>query len=230
MKNSIRFPHLLRSRILGDLPDDFKTRFIDECAVRTYEANAPVLSQGNRVHAMYQVAHGSVEVSSVNAEGQTVLIRIYRQGDVFGDAETLSEMSAAANCTATTKSVILLAAKPLLLDFLRSPKFIRNIMRESYERLVHDNTIKFVDQFYPVEQRLCDYLYRLSIDRAEISKTQADLAGLLGCARQTLNRELGRLRDRDVIMMEKGKIRVIDRETLCRLAHDGAGPNADAAE
>ena len=81
--------------------------------------------------------------------------------------------------------------------------------------------MKFVDQFYPVDQRLCDYLYRLSVERPEISKTQADLAGLLGCARQTLNRELGRLRDQDIIQMEKGKIRVTDREALYQQATRG---------
>ena len=50
--------------------------------------------------------------------------------------------------------------------------------------------------------------------KPEITKPQADLAGLLGCARQTLNRELGRLRDRNVIEIEKGRIRVLDRAAL----------------
>ena len=88
------------------------------------------------------------------------------------------------------------------------------LMSAGYDRLVRDNSTKFVDQFYPVEQRLCDYLYRLSADKPVITKTQADLAGLLGCARQTLNRELGRLRGKKILTMEKGKIHILDRQAL----------------
>ena len=227
MKNAIRFPHLLKAPVLRGLPDDFRGHFLDECLVRTYDEAAPVLSQGDGVHGMFIIAHGSVEITSINPEGQTVLIDLYRQSEVFGDVEALSEMPAAANCRASGKTIILFCAKPLLYESMNAPMFMRNIMKVSYDRLVRDNTIKFVDQFYPVEQRLCDYLYRLSADRPEISKTQADLAGLLGCARQTLNRELGRLREREVISMEKGKIQVIDREALWDQAHSSETRGSD---
>ncbi len=219
MRNSVRFPHLLKAPVLQDLNEDAKVHFLDECTMRGYDKSDPVLSQGDTVDGMFMVAHGAVEITSINHEGQTVLIHLCRQGEVFGDVEALSEMPAAANCTAADKAVILFCPRPILYEAMRLPVFMRNILRVNYERLVRDNRFKFVDQFYPVEQRLCDYLHRLSADRPEVAKTQADLAGLLGCARQTLNRELGRLRARNIIAMEKGKIRVIDREALWQAAN-----------
>ncbi|MCG6902023.1 MAG: Crp/Fnr family transcriptional regulator [Rhodobacter sp.] len=219
MKNSVRFPHLNRAPVLRKLPEAFKTHFLDSCTVRTYEQSEPILTQGDTVHGMFMIAHGSVEITSINPEGQTVLIHLCRQGEVFGDIEALSDNPAAANCAAAGQTVILFSTKSLLIESTKTPMFLRNIMHVSYERLVRDNQIKFVDQFYPVEQRLCDYLYRLSADKPEVSKTQADLAGLLGCARQTLNRELGRLRDREIIAMEKGKIAVRNRAALRVQAH-----------
>ncbi|MCP3972274.1 MAG: winged helix-turn-helix domain-containing protein [Rhodobacteraceae bacterium] len=63
------------------------------------------------------------------------------------------------------------------------------------------------------------YLRHLSADQPETGKTQCDLAGLPGCARQTLNRALGRLRDRHIIAMEKGKTRVLDRQVFWAQAH-----------
>ena len=218
MRNAIRFPHLMKAPFLRDLPEAFKTNLLDECTMRTYDRSTPVLTQGDIVDGMFILAHGSVEITSINAEGQTVLIHLCRQGEVFGDIEALSENPAAANCTATAKTVMLFCPKPVLHDSMNVRQFMRNIMQVSYERLVRDNQIKFVDQFYPVEQRLCDYLFRLSTDRSVVSKTQADLAGLLGCARQTLNRELGRLRERDIIAIEKGKIVVRDRKALLEQA------------
>jgi len=221
MKNSVRFPHLMKAAILRDLSEQFRANFLDQCVIRSHEEPTPVLTQGDRVDGMFMVAHGAVEITSINPEGQTVLIHLSRQGEVFGDVDAVAEMPAAANCTSSANTTMLFCGRAHLSESMKTPIFLRNIMYISYERLVRDNQIKFVDQFYPVEQRLCDYLYRLSADRPEISKTQADLAGLLGCARQTLNRELGRLREREIIGIEKGKIRALDRPALWEQAHPG---------
>jgi len=204
------------TEIFDELTDGFKEDFIDACTERTYEPLETIVAQGEAVSGMFIVAHGSVEITSVNAEGQTVLIHLHQRGETFGETEALADRAAAANCSAAGKAVMLVAQKSQLLGALQQPFFVRNLFRVTYGRLVRDNATKFVDQFYTVEQRLRDYLYRLSVDKPEISKTQADLAGLLGCARQTLNRELGRLRDRSIIEMEKGKIRVTDRPALLK--------------
>lgn len=214
MKNTTRFPQLMKISVLRDLPDAAKTSFLNECKMCHYDRTTPVLTQGDTVTGMYIIAQGSIEITSTNELGQTVLIHLSRPGEVFGEIETLSENLAAANCIAAANTVLLLCPKPLLTATMSTTHFMRNILNVSYERLVRDNQIKFVDQFYSVEQRLCDYLYRLSVNGPAISKTQADLAGLLGCARQTLNRELGKLRDRQIIAIEKGKIQVQTRETL----------------
>ncbi|MDJ0627529.1 MAG: Crp/Fnr family transcriptional regulator [Rhodobacter sp.] len=220
MKNSIRFPHLLKADLLADLPDEFKFRFLDDCTVRLYDVPTEVLAQGGPVPGMFLIAHGSAEITCVNSDGQTAMIHLARQGEIVGEIEVLSENAAAATCTTAPKTTLLFCAQSQLCEAVRTPVFLRNITRIFYDRMVRDNATKFVDQFYPVDQRLREYLYRLSADKPEISKTQADLAGLLGCARQTLNRELGRLRDDEIIEMEKGKIRVLDRVGLLA----GIGP------
>lgn len=221
MRNSLRYPHLLRADVLRGLPDDVKLQFLDDCVMRNFDQTTSILVQGEAVNGMYLVAHGSVEITGINSEGQTVLIHLSRQDEVFGDVEAIGEKTAAANCTAMPNTVVLFYSKHLLIESMRCVTFMRNVFALTHDRLVRDNRLKFVDQFYPVDQRLCDYLYRLSVERPEISKTQADLAGLLGCARQTLNRELGRLRDQNIIQMEKGKIRVADREALYQQATRG---------
>ena len=211
---------MLKIPLFRDLPDDFASEFLDECSVQMYEKPTTVLTQGDPVHGMLLIDHGSVEITCVNPDGQHVMIHVMRHGEVFGDVEVMAEAPCAATCTVAANTTLLYCARQLLYDSVHSMVFLRNLMRVSYDRLVRDNSTKFVDQFYPVEQRLCAYLHRLSVDKPEISKTQGDLAGMLGCARQTLNRELGRLRDRAVIDIEKGKIRVNDREALLKIASE----------
>jgi CRP-like cAMP-binding protein len=216
MKNSTRFPQMLKAPLFLDLPEDFKVQFLNDCSVLVCEEATHLLVQGGAVQGMYLIAHGSVEITCVNACGQSVMIHLARPGEVFGDVEALSDNPCAASCTTAIGTTVLFCAKPLLYESLRAPTFVRNLMQVSYDRLVRDNRTKFIDQFYPVEQRLGAYLHLLSVDDLLISKTQGDLAGLLGCARQTLNRELGRLRERRVIELEKGRIRILDRAALIR--------------
>ena len=47
-----------------------------------------------------------------------------------------------------------------------------------------------------------------------IYDSQTYLAGVVGCSRQTINKELGVLRDKGFISVEKGVIEILDREKL----------------
>ncbi len=211
---SAQFPALRQAEILSGLPPDTVDGILDACELLRFDARSEVLAQGAPVSAMYLIAEGAVEITCTNEAGQSVIVHMAIRGDIFGETETLSNSPAAATCTAMPGTSILRCPAPLLETYIASPDFVRNLARIFYNRLRRDNQNKFVDQFYPVEERLRAYLHLLSAISPEITKTQADLAGLLGCARQTLNRELGRLRDRRVIEIEKGRIRVLDRDAL----------------
>ncbi len=213
-RNSDQFPGLRQAEILSGLPPETADGILDACELLRFETRSDVLTQGAPVAAMYLIAEGAVEITCTNDAGQSVIVHMARHGEIFGETEALSNSPAAATCTAMPGATLLRCPGKLLDRCIASPDFVRNIARIFYDRLVRGNQNKFVDQFYPVEERLRAYLHLLSADTPEIAKTQADLAGLLGCARQTLNRELGRLRDRKIIEIEKGRIRVLDREAL----------------
>lgn len=224
MNNATRFPHLLNAPILADLPRELAHQILNGATTRNYESGAAILTQGVEVSGMFILAHGSVEITSKNTHAQTVLIHFCRAGEVFGEVEAIADVPAAANCIAVEQSVLLCCPTQQLLKYTDNPMLLRNLMRVSCDRLVRDNAYKFVDSFYPVEQRLCDYLHRLSVGNPVVAKTQVELAGLLGCARQTLNRELRHLREQGIIELEKGKIRVVDRAILGQFAANEPEP------
>ncbi|WP_160314399.1 Crp/Fnr family transcriptional regulator [Candidatus Rhodobacter oscarellae] len=179
-----------------------------------FDTGSLILEQGAAVAGMYLILQGGADVTCANAEGQIVLLHVMGPGEVFGETEALSGLPAVANCHATQPTTLLLCPTTSVRMALSNPVFTRNLWRASYDRLAYSNRIKFVDQFYSVEQRLRDYLYRMSIEGPQISRTQAELAGFLGAARQTVNRELGRLRDKEILELTKGSIRILDRAAL----------------
>lgn len=214
MKNSLRFPHLLDCEILNDLSDDQKVDFLNQFGVRTFTSKTPILHQGLPLDGMSIISHGSVEVSYLSEEGFQTILYHAGPGEMLGVIEALAAKPCAATCVAMHNTCILFCPTPLLYQQMQSPVMIRNIATLAYATFERDNISKSIDQNYSVEQRICSHLWHLSEQTAEVRQSQSYLATMVGCSRQTVNKELGVLRDSDVITLGKGKITVLDRKAL----------------
>lgn len=214
MKNSARFPHLLKSEVLANLSPDFQRDFVDNCAVRMFDKPTTILVQGELSPGLFMVAHGSVEVFFLGKDGQHVFLNRATVGDVVGEVEAISDHTCAASCQVSANSSVLFCPKPLLLEYLSEVVFVQNIMAVFHDHLVRDNWFKHVDHYTPIDLRLGAYLRLLSEKTQRVTETQTYLASVVGCSRQTINKELGNLRDKGIISMENGVIEVLDRSKL----------------
>ncbi len=214
MENSIRFPHLLKAEILDGLDADFKQAFLNKCIVKLYTEPTVILEQGEHAHGMVIVAHGYVDVSFVGEDGAHMFLARAKAGDTLGETETISEEPCAASCKASTNTTILYCAAHDLGVALQSPGFIKNLTKVFQKRLVYDNWVKHIAQFGAVGQRLRGYLYILSERADTIRETQSYLANVVGCSRQTINRELAVLRAEGLIAQSGSEIEILDRKAL----------------
>ncbi|NNK78088.1 MAG: Crp/Fnr family transcriptional regulator [Litoreibacter sp.] len=220
MKNSLRFEHLLECELLKDMSEDDRIDFLDSCSLRSFSKPTLILAQGEPANGMTLIAEGVVEVSCIGPEGHQSIINHAGPGETLGEIEAIGERMCAASCVAFPGAVTLFCATPLLFGQLRSTVFVRNLLAIQSDRISRDNMFKMVDQFYTVGQRLCKYLHRMSTSTATLTLSQAHLAEIVGCSRQTVNKELGQLRDKELIAINKRKIRVLNREALGALAAD----------
>lgn len=224
MKNTLRFPHLLENDLLADLSEDTKYDFINQCAVRTFGAKTTILEQGERADGMFFICHGAMEVSYISEQGHQSILYHAGTGDALGLFEALASRPCAASCVAMPNSCALFCPTPLLFQHVQtSPVWIRNIAALTLVMLERDNAGKSIDQHYTVEQRICNHLHQLSAQSAEIKQSQSYLATMVGCSRQTVNKELGILRDNDIITVGKGRLTVLDRQALLDRIDDLAG-------
>ncbi len=214
MTNTTKDLLVARSKFLRKLGPDLADAFFNATEILRLPVSTPILRQGSASPGLYLVVTGSVEITCKNDAGQCAILHLCGPGDIFGEIEAVTDDPCSATCTAAPGTILRFCPAPRMNALLTTKGFAAALLHIAYDRMSRESTTKFVDQFYPVEQRLCAYLHRLSSEQPVIAKTQADLAGLMGCARQTLNRELGRLRDRNVIALEKGRVRVLDRAAL----------------
>lgn len=214
MENSIRFPHLLKAEFLKNLPLEYQKEILNGCSVLTYDTVKTVLMQGERANGMYIVAHGSVDIVYLGARGQKVFIARFETGRTFGDSETIAEIPCTATCEAANNTVLLFCPKPALFSHLKSTAFVQNMMAEVCIRMATDNALKLVDQTSSVTHRLIAHLQLLSEKTNLINKTQSNLAEMARCSRQTMNKELGKLRDQGIIEIRNRSIFIKDQKKL----------------
>ncbi|WP_121025204.1 Crp/Fnr family transcriptional regulator [Litoreibacter meonggei] len=205
---------MLDHNLLRDLPRETQSEFLDSCKRRSFKPTNVMLRQGELTDRMYMVAEGRVEVSYVNETGHNSIIYHAMPGQVLGTVETLSERPCAGTCTALSDTTVLICRRADLFDKMTSPIFVRNFAADLHDVLTHDNRFKSVDQFFSAEQKICAYLDKLSDIDDVFKESQGYLADVAGCSRQTVNKELGRLRDRGVVEMSKSGIRILDYDAL----------------
>jgi len=214
LENCIRFPHLLKCEILDGLDVAFKKEFLNTCAVKNYKSRTKIFEQGEPSSGMMLLAHGFVDVTYIGEDGQQVFLARAKAGSSLGESEAISDEPCAATCTTAANTALLFCSKPQLFKALKKVEFIKNMAKIFHLRLVHDNWLKHISQFGAVGQRLRGHLYLLAETSLKIDETQSYLANVVGCSRQTVNRELAKLRDAGLIEQNGSQIIVFDRDKL----------------
>lgn len=214
MTNAQTYSDLLTSNLFDGLSEIERLEFFNACRLEIYQKKTPILVQDTLSEELILVARGSVEISYTNMDGRSVILHHATAGDVLGAVEAVAKRPCAATCTAFPDAHVLICPNPLLRRYLQIPRFIRNLASGFYDALKRDNELKTVDHFYTAEQRICTYLIQLSQHGSHIRQSQAYVANVVGCSRQTVNKEFGYLKERGIISVAKGRIDILDACTL----------------
>jgi len=216
LENSVRFPHLLKADSFTDLSADFKRAFLNACSVATYEQPTVIFEQGKPACAVMILAHGYVDVTMSGESGEEMFVIRLRPGAVLSEMEVISGLACLATCKTSRNTILLRCGHEQLDGALQQPAYLKNMISAYYWRLSYVNWSKYVAQFGTVAERLRGYLYVLSEESLTIRDTQSYLANMIGCSRQTFNRELRALKDKGLISQRGSEIRVLDRARLVR--------------
>ena len=186
---------------------------------RTYDADAPILWAEGRAEAAYFVLEGQVRVYRVSREGrEQVLVRLEPgQVPAFQD-----EARNPANAVALTPvALVVLLRDDFLRLILAHGDLALAVLRDFAGRLSHLTDLVEGLALHTVQVRLARFL----LDQADRGTpgeaqrwTQQDIAVHLGTVRDVVGRELRALEDAGVVRVERGRIALLDRDALTRIA------------
>ncbi|WP_068306250.1 Crp/Fnr family transcriptional regulator [Pararhodobacter sp. CCB-MM2] len=203
------------SSMLAGLPDANRAALLAECPVLTFPETTELLAQEEVPTGCYLIARGRVEISHVDRQGNVMILNVSGPGEVVGEAEIFSGQACVATCTALAGTVAMFCTAEALNRHVPAELLLRNISHMLHARLENDIHGRLIAQFSPPDQRICHHILQFTAPEApETRLSQAYLASLAGCSRQTVNRRLGELRRDGVIEVKRETIRVLDRARL----------------
>ena len=196
---------------------------------RRFRRGEVIFHLGDPGDALFIVTSGAIKIMLPSDTGDEAILATLRAGDVFGELALLDGAPRSATAVALEPSETLILPRAQFRELLATEPAIRDALLASLaaelRRLTnHVEELHFLD----ITGRLASRLARLATEggrtqsdgsiRLPSPLTQGDLAAMIGCTRQSVNKLLGMFTDDGLIRLDRESIVVLDLEGLTRTA------------
>jgi CRP/FNR family transcriptional regulator, cyclic AMP receptor protein len=214
---------LARTELFQGIDEATLRRIAEHVAERVVERGQCVFVQDEPGDRMYVLAEGAVKLYVSSRDGDIVELVRHRPPAVFGEVALLDGGPRSASAEATERSTLLVVTRAELVALLRSEDQVADGLLRILGAIVRRTTRQVGDLvFLDLQGRLARQLLVLATDGAAGGRTrrvtQAELASMVGGARQTVNQALRSLEARGYIRADGRSFEILDRERLELLA------------
>ena len=199
-------------------------RMFEQCGwMVAYDSGGHVILEGDLCEAIFFLQKGIVEIYHIAVDGREQTLRILNTGESFNLVPALKEGGrnrANARCLQPCELLVIKA-----IDFrnilAKHPQFSNHVLRNIAERL--GAMIQFAGELslLSVRQRTAAFLIReadMASGKHGRSWTQDEMARQVGTVRDVIGRTLRNFEELGLIRRDRGRISLIDREKLTRIA------------
>ena len=184
-----------------------------------------LFGQGEPGDAVYLVAAGSIAIVLTTADGRELVINEMRAGDFFGELALFPGQTHTAGAVAVAASLVLcLPCAAFLAELDSQPSLMRRLLDTFAQRLRASSERESALAFMTAPARLARLLLQnVATDGVTgplVTISQEELAQRVGVTRQTVAKVLGGWRRAGWIITGRGRIMLVDRAALKRLAID----------
>jgi len=194
---------------------------------RRFRRNEIIFHQGDPGDALHVVSSGAVKIVLPSAEGEEAIIATLRSGDFFGELALLDGAPRSATAVSLEPSETWTLSRELFHSLLDRDTSLRDALLAGLARELRRLTRQVEElHFLDLAGRLAMRLARLAREadpegtgvRLDWPYTQSDLAAMIGGTRQSVNKLLAGLVERELVVIERDTLIVPDVDALEREA------------
>jgi len=216
---------LLRgAAVFRDVPDQALAQLEAAGRLRRLARGQMLFCQGDPADAFFVVYSGCIALGLDSANGRELVINEMRSGDGFGDLALLTGQPRSTSAVAREDCAVLAISRRDFLAVLASePGLVRNLLQINADRLGTSSEREGALAFLNAPSRLARVLVQLDRKASAdgyVTISQEELARHVGLARQTVAELLGSWRRSGWILTGRGKIVLLNRAALRRLAKE----------
>jgi len=183
----------------------------------SFEAEETIIREGQQSLGLYFIDSGQVKIFKYSSSGREMIINVLGAGESFNEVPVFDQLENPGNVSAVVDSLIwLIDAEALRMVITKYPQAARQIIINLSQnlRMLVGKVAELT--FYTVTTRLARLIGKLPSDQLSGSErlTQDDLAARIGTVREVVARSLKELENEGVIEVQRGKIKIIDKEKL----------------
>ena len=220
-------PFLKNNTFLGGLPDHALNDLIAKGHIRKYSRGETIYRRQDPGDTLMMVLMGRIKVTNVNADGREIVLAFLAPGDLNGEIAVLGGKERSANAIAVEQSeAFVLYARDLVPVLCAHPNVMLEIMQVLCEKLrlasavIEDNTLEMSARAAKGLLRLAEQFGKREKAgiRLDLKVSQSELGKYLNLSRANVSRQLGRLKEANVIELLGTQIVIVDEDGLMEIA------------
>lgn len=218
---------LRQSRLFARLDEARLAPLAASLRTRRFRAGETIFHQDDPGDALHVVAAGAVKIVLPSAEDEEpAIIATLRPGDFFGELALFDDAPRSATAIALGPTETLVLRREAFLELIDDDRSMRHALLSSLADEIrsitaHVQDLHFLDLPGRLSQRILREAEKVAAEpdgsfRLAWPYTQAELAGMIGGSRQSVNRLLADLVARGLIRVERDALVIPDRAALER--------------
>ena len=194
-------------------------------ALKNYQKNSLVFSEGDPASGFYIVAEGKVKIYKLSSQGKEYIMNVAASGQAIAEVTVFSGKDYPASAQAIQNSTLLFLPKDAFLDILKSyPEIALRMLAALSQRQRHFAEMIEDLSLRDVACRLAKYLLNLAQENGgntfELDLQKSDLAMKLATIPETLSRNLKKLKTKKLISLQANTVTILNKKALQNLAEN----------
>ena len=184
---------------------------------RNFRKNEIIFREEDTNQFMYIILRGQVKVTKITEDGRERILAIHNAGEFFGEMSLIDAMTAPATVTAKENSTLIIFSKKDFSKLLLQPNFTEQLLLILCKRLrAAWSQVEWLTMLNASEKMKAVFSFLAKHHgekqngwvKINLKLTHAEIGEFAGMSRETVSRELNRLRDEGVVRANRSDLSI----------------------